>query len=231
MEPEVEAGDHTEVTAAALERPEEVRVVGRARAHDLAGSGHDLGPFQIVDGHAVLPAEPAEAAPERQPGDAGGGVDPDGRRETVGLCGGVEVREYGAALDRRPTARGVHVGGLHPRQVHHQPVVAEGAARDVVPAAAHGEDQPVVAREAHRTDHVRRHSAAGDHGGALVDHRVPDPARLIVGAVARQDDLALESLLQLLDLSSLYTRHGAPPCTLGVLPVELPPCRRDDVDV
>ena len=107
VESELEAGDDAEVAAAAAERPEEVGVLGGAGAHHLAGRGHDLGGLEVVDRHAVLAAEPAEAAAERQSGDAGGGVDADRRGEAVGLGGGVEVRERGAALDGDAARAGV----------------------------------------------------------------------------------------------------------------------------
>ena len=60
----------------------------------------DLGGLEIVDGHTVLAAEPAEAAAKCQSGNASGGVDADWCGEAVGLGGGVEVRERGTALDR-----------------------------------------------------------------------------------------------------------------------------------
>ncbi len=174
VESELEAGDHAEVAAAASERPEEVGVLGRAGAHHLTGRGHDLGGLEVVDRHAVLATEPAEAPAERQSGDAGGGVDADRRGEAVGLGGGVEVRERGTAFDGDAAPGRVDSRGLHLRKVDHEPVVAQGIAGDVVPAAADGEQEPVVPREVHPADDVRRGGAASDDRGALVDHRVPD---------------------------------------------------------
>jgi hypothetical protein len=50
---------------------------------------------------AVPAAEPAEAAAEREPGDAGRGVDPERRREPERLRLPVEVAEPDAGLDAR----------------------------------------------------------------------------------------------------------------------------------
>ena len=106
VEPELEARDDAEVPSPASQRPEEVGVLVRAGAHHLAGRRHDLGGLEVVNGHAELAAEPAEAAAKRQSGDAGGGVDAEGRGEAVGLGGSVEVRERGAAFDGDAAAAG-----------------------------------------------------------------------------------------------------------------------------
>ena len=66
-------------------------VVG-AGASRCAVGGDDVGRHEIVDGHAVLARQPAEAAAERQTGDAGGRVDADRRRQAVGLRRPVDDR-------------------------------------------------------------------------------------------------------------------------------------------
>ena len=53
--------------------------------------GHHVGRDEVVDGQAELAAQPAEAAAERQPGDAGGGIDAEGRGEPEGLRLAIEV--------------------------------------------------------------------------------------------------------------------------------------------
>ena len=141
VEPELEAGDDAEVAAAASERPEEVGVLGCAGANHLAGRGHDLGGLEVVNGHAVLAAEPAEAAAERQAGNAGGGVDAKRRGEAVDLGRGVEVRKRGAALDGDAASAGSTRSGLHPGKVDYHAVIADGIAGDVVSAAADGEQE------------------------------------------------------------------------------------------
>src|SRR5687767_9770576 len=76
--------------------------------------------------HSIFAAQPAESAAQCQAGDAGGGVDADGRGEGVGLGGGVEVGERGAALDRDAARSGVDPRGLHLRKVDDDTVVAHG---------------------------------------------------------------------------------------------------------
>jgi hypothetical protein len=147
MEPELEAGDDAEVAAAAAQRPEKIGVLGGAGAHHFAGRRHDLGRLQVVDGHPVLAAQPAEAAAQRQPGKAGGRVDADRRGETVGLGGCVEIREQGAGLDESRGARRDRPRGLHPGEIDDDAAVAHGIAGDVVAAAADGERQSGIHRE------------------------------------------------------------------------------------
>jgi hypothetical protein len=56
----------------APESPEEVGMLGHAGAHYLAGRGHHLGGLEVVNGHAVRAAEPAEPPAARQSGNTGG---------------------------------------------------------------------------------------------------------------------------------------------------------------
>ena len=126
----------------------------------------------------------------------------------MGLGGGVEVRERGTAFDGDAAYGGVNLRGLHLRKIDHEPVVAQGIAGDVVPAAADGEHEPVVPGEVHSADDVRCGGAARDDRGSLVDHRVPDFACAFIGTVARKKNLSLEATLQLLDLPGLQIRHG-----------------------
>ena len=109
VEREGERGDDPEVAAAAAERPEQVGVrVGRRRAH-LAVGAHDLRLDDVVARQAVLAAQPAVAAAERQARDAGVGDDAAGRGETEGLRLAVDVGPERAALDVRDASLGVDV--------------------------------------------------------------------------------------------------------------------------
>jgi hypothetical protein len=115
--------------------------------------------------------------------------------------------ERGPALDPGAPRAGVDLHGLHARQVDHEPVVAQRVAGDVVPAAAYGQEHAVLAREVQRLDHVLRPRAGGDDRRTLVDHAVPDLAGLVVARVARNEDLASETLLQSIDLGGIHSRH------------------------
>ena len=104
MEPELEGGGHAEVAAAAPQRPEQVRVLVRGGAHDLAVRGHQLDRQQVVAGQAVLALEPARAAAQGQPGHAGAGHASTGGGEPVRLGGAVDVGPGGAARRRGRSA-------------------------------------------------------------------------------------------------------------------------------
>ena len=96
MQLELERGHHAEVAAAAAQGPEQVGLRGgRDDAHGTVGR-HDGGAEQIVDGHAMAARQPAEAAAERESGNAGGGIDAERRGQAVGL----RLRDRG-----RPAAR------------------------------------------------------------------------------------------------------------------------------
>src|SRR5262249_47959701 len=59
---ELEGGYDPEVAAAAANRPEQLRVLLRARTHRLSGGSDQLCRDQVVQGQAVLPGLPADAA-------------------------------------------------------------------------------------------------------------------------------------------------------------------------
>ena len=77
VELELERGDDAEVAAAAAQRPEQLGIVVRVRADQLAVGGHQLDRGDAVGLQAVAAGEPAHAAAERVAGDA------DGRRRAV----------------------------------------------------------------------------------------------------------------------------------------------------
>ena len=140
---ELEARDDAEVAAAAAQRPEQVGVlVGARRARSRAVGEDDVGRQQRVDRQAVVAHQPADAAAERQPADAGVRDLARRHREPVLLRGGVELAEQRAAADAddravagRPSTR------VQRAQVDAERAVAHRAAGDRVAAGADRERQ------------------------------------------------------------------------------------------
>ncbi len=113
MELELEAGDDAEVPTAATQPPEKIAVFRFAGTHLLAIRQHDIRGQQVVNGHAVFPAQPAKAATKRQAGHAGGRIDAQGRREAVCLSGRIEVGEEASGIDVGPTGVRIDFDVLH----------------------------------------------------------------------------------------------------------------------
>jgi hypothetical protein len=61
-------------------------------------------------------------------------------------------------------------------------------ARAVVPAAAHGQQQPLAARKVYRGDDVGDILGAHNERRVLVDHRVVDHARVVIARITGSDD-------------------------------------------
>ncbi len=80
---EVERGHDAEVAASAPEAPEQIGVLVGGRDHLASVRGHHLGLDEVVAGEPELPLEPAAAAAEREPGDAGRRHAPAGDGEAV----------------------------------------------------------------------------------------------------------------------------------------------------
>ena len=129
-------------------RPQNRSACSRSLARrTLAVGGHDLGSEQVVDRRAVAAHQPADAAAEREPGDAGVGDDAADGGEPVRLGCGVELAPQHAAPGARRPGGGVDLDRAHRRQVDHEAVVAYRLAGDAVPAAAHGDLQLALAGE------------------------------------------------------------------------------------
>ena len=161
MELVLERGDDAEVAAAAAQSPDQIRVVAIGRVHQRAVGQDDVGAEQIVRGHAVAAAQPAEAAAERQAGDAGVADRAAGRRQAECLRFAIELRPPQPGLGASRLRGRVDTDALHLRKVDDDAVVAGAAPGDVVRAAADRERQVVVAREVDGGDDVRRGRGSG----------------------------------------------------------------------
>jgi FtsP/CotA-like multicopper oxidase with cupredoxin domain len=104
----------------------------------------------------------------------------------------VEVAEERAAVDESTTLVRVHSGAAHAREVDHHPVVAGGVARHAVAAAANGDDEVVLPREADGRDDVGGSGRPHDQGRTTVDETVPDDAGALVSRIAGPNHLAGE---------------------------------------
>jgi hypothetical protein len=189
---EPERADDAEVPASASQGPEQVGVIAGRRPHDLALGGHHFGLDEIVDGEPVLAHEPADAATQAEPADAGVAHDAARGRQPVRLCLVVDVSPQGTALDERRALDRLDRDGAHGRQVDHDPAVAHRGAGDVVTPAAHGDLEIAVAGEAHRRGHVGGAAAAGDQPGSPVDGAVPHGSGVVVVVVVGDDHIAPE---------------------------------------
>ena len=100
----------------------------------------------------------------------------------------VDVVPGAAALDERAASRRVDAHAAHIRQVDDQAAVDPGKARNRMAAAAHGDLEPLAAREAQRRDHVGCTRTPNDQVGMVIVRCVPERAGLVVAGVAAPDD-------------------------------------------
>ena len=192
MQPELELDDDSEVAATAAQAPEQVGVLIGGRAHDVAVRGDDGAGHDVVAGETVLAGQPAHAAAQRQPADAGV-RDVAGRGgEAEGLRGPVQRAEHRAAL--HPGAPRDRIDGdtAQRGEVDHEPAVRDGEAGDVVAAATDADLQVALTGGAHRGDDVVDRGALDDQLRAVVDHPIPDRPGGVVPAGAGSEDLTVE---------------------------------------
>ena len=98
----------------------------------------------------------------------------------------------------------IDVDGSHLRQVDDQAIVTQSTAADIVAAAPDGGEQIVLAREVDGGDDVGQSRASGYQGRPLDDARVPHATRILVAAVVRREQVAVERGFQAL---TVWDRH------------------------
>ena len=111
QELDLDLGDDAEAAAPAAQRPEQLRLVLRARDDRLAVGQHDGDRADVVGGDAGRPAVEADAAAEQVADDADGGAGAVQRGEAVRLGRGDERAPGGAGGDAGGPADGVDPDG------------------------------------------------------------------------------------------------------------------------
>ena len=155
------------------------------------------------------PTQPADAAAEREARDAGLADDAEGRREAERLRSGVELAEGRAGADSSAALLGIDLDVIQPGDVDHEPAVGDRGPGDVVPAAAHGHAETVLACERERLDDVADLGDPGDERRPPVDQPVPDLPSLVVARIARPHELTAEPCPE---PGPEHPRRMQPPC-------------------
>jgi hypothetical protein len=191
-----EGCDDSEIAASTAQAPEEVRVLRGAGGQEATVGRDHIGRDEIVDGQAVLAGEPAEAAPEGEPGDARIGDRAAGGGEPKGLRLVVELDPLSARLSPGRAGRGIDTDGFHRGEIDHEASVADRVAREAVAPPAHGHLQPMVPSEGHGADDVGGPGTAGNQGWPSVKHPVPQLAALVVGIVTGTQHVTPQTSLE-----------------------------------
>ena len=152
-----------------------------------AVGGHDLDCDERIDGEAVLADQPADAAAERQPGDADGARVAERRGQAVGGGRLGELDRGEARLCPGDPRVGVDAQAAHVGEVEDDATVDGAVARHAMAAAADRELELVVASEQDGPRHVACVGRADDCEWSGVQGRLVHPAGSLVLLVARQN--------------------------------------------
>jgi hypothetical protein len=163
----------------------------------LARRGHEVDADEIVDRDPVRPRQPADATAEREPGDACPGHDAGRDGQPVRFGRAIEVAERRPRRDTDLACSGIHLDGVQPAEIEHDPAVDRPVAGDVVAPTADGERQPKIACAADRRGDVPHPTCPDYRGRATVDHPVPDAAGLLVPDISRLQDRSIDRIAQL----------------------------------
>jgi hypothetical protein len=97
-----------------------------------------------------------------------------------------------------------------------EPTITQGIAGDVMSGAPDRNVETMLACELDRFGYIVACGTLNDHGGALVDHGVPDGADFIIARVIRKDHLTGNILLQSIDGALRQWGHCAFSCSVGM---------------
>ena len=180
MQLELEARRDAEVRARAAQAPEQLRLLVRGRPDEAPVGGHELDRPKAVDRQPEPPLEPADAATERQPGDARVADDADRADEPVLLGRDVELAEQRSAAGASEPPRRVDADVVHPTEVDDEAAVGRRVPDRAVTAAADGDLEVALAAEPDGSDDVVDVRGSDDDGRSSIEHRVPDAPGIVV---------------------------------------------------
>jgi hypothetical protein len=175
----------------------------------VAVGQHHIGLEQVVHRQAAFARQVPEPTTERESADPGRADDAARRGHAERMRGVIHVAPGAATVDPYGTRCGIDPNALQPRQVEHQPFVADAQAATVVPAATHRQQQRLLTGEVDAVHHVGDVAAVDDEPRVGVDHRVVDPARIVVVGVTGLHDPAAQRGGKLGNL--LRAEHGVSP--------------------
>ena len=184
MRAKCERRDHSEVAASASQSPKKAFVFGCASSKDSAIGRYDLTGKQVVDGHAVLPNQPADATTEGEARYPGFRDNPARYGESKRVSLTIQVAKRCAALHADRAISRIYVHRTHARKVNDNAVIAKRAPSDIMSAAANGCQKIVFSGIVNSGDDVCGSCTAGNQAGSFVNACVPDPAGLIVPVAA-----------------------------------------------
>jgi hypothetical protein len=141
----------SKVSAAAAQRPEEVRIfVGRRAHYPSLGRDH-IDRDNVVTGRSMYSHQPSIAAAERESRNSDFGVGTTDGREAIRLGGVIDLTPARAAFGADPSRLRIDAHLAHPRGIDHQTVVAYSGASAGMAAAADGGQDSALARKRTQT--------------------------------------------------------------------------------
>jgi hypothetical protein len=194
---EGELRHHPVVPAAALQRPQQIRVRGFAGDDPLAIGGHQLGFEQAVGRQSVSACQPAHSSAKGESGDPGPGHHADRDDQAVGRGGRVDVGQRRSGLHPDRPAGGVDVHGREFTEIQDDAAFAGALPGHVVAAPTHRQVDCVAPCERDRGADIGQAGRAHHRERGAVDHPVPHRPGRVESRVIAGEDLAGDQAPQL----------------------------------
>src|SRR5438067_133995 len=114
----------------------------------------------------------SRSAARREAADTGRCDPPTGSVQRMLLRRSIEFTPEHAASGTSGPGVWINLDPLQPSEIDQNPAVASAEACDAMSAAAHRDEQPVLAGEVDRRHDVRSADALGDHTGSFFVHAI-----------------------------------------------------------
>ena len=187
---EFEGHHDPEISPAAAQRPNQIRIFLSTGADQLAVGGDHICCQKIVAAETMRPAQPADASGQGQ------SRNPGGRNQTTGRCpterrgSGVHVKPGGPTFHHGPVQRGRNSHAVHQGKVNHHAAITDRIARHIMASAADANRKARILGVADRCGNIRGIAASYDQCGPPVDHRIPDAAQGVIVGVRGLDQFS-----------------------------------------
>jgi hypothetical protein len=211
VQPILERGNHTQVSATAAQRPEQILVFLRTGCEQFSIGGHDIGRQQVIEGKAKFPVEVSEAAAQGESRDAGAWYDSSGggQPERLGLM--IKIALGGPAFGARSPVLRIDDNAVHTGQIDYQTVVAHSIADYSVTAAADRDRHACITRETDGRNYIGHARAPRNEDGSTVNHAVENLACLLIMRVTARNQFAPQLRREFLDFGVI--KHDLLLCT------------------
>ena len=184
--------------------PEQVGVLGGTGCEHVPIGSDDLNGQQVINREAVFAHQPAYAPTQSESCQPGSRdiTDGGGQPKCLGLAH--KFADGEACLGPGDALHRIDLDAFHAGEIDDEAPIAGSVAREAMTTTTNSDGKVLTACELDSRDDIGNVGAADDQGRVLVYHPIPDPTGALIALVARADQFAVQTFLEVLKGISVY---------------------------